>query len=246
MDSSVQAEEKPSTLKRHSELVKGTSEDVLLSSGFRKDLISGKASELKAEKADETDDRGHHNQAENQRTDPESPSPSKKESNDLSIPENRAVGGSSSAVTDHDDEHVEENLESKEGNDQLGEPVLSKVPSDLPMQEVEEHLRSRLCKLTSMEAEEADECTSTTADASSVSAAGWPSCFSHVPAAAKGPCIPPEDLLKSKGEVGWKGSAATSAFRPAEPRKALEMLLGSSISVLEPTAGKQGAPGFGH
>ncbi|ONI08422.1 hypothetical protein PRUPE_5G177500 [Prunus persica] len=297
MDSSVPAEEKPSTLKRHSELVKGTCEDVLLSSGFRKDLISGKASELKAEKADETDDTGHHNQAENQRTDPESndPSPSKKESNDLSIPENRAVGGSSSAVTDHDDEHVEENLESKEANDQLGEPVLSKVSSDLPMQEVEEHLRSRRSKLTCMEAEEADECTSTTADASSVSAAGVaeadakvefdlnegfnaddgkygepsnliaPGCSTAlqlisplpfavssmssglpasvtVPAAAKGPCIPPEDLLKSKGEVGWKGSAATSAFRPAEPRKALEMLLGTSISVLEPTAGKQGRP----
>ncbi|KAL7139037.1 hypothetical protein ABFS83_09G023900 [Erythranthe nasuta] len=40
-----------------------------------------------------------------------------------------------------------------------------------------------------------------------------------VAAAAKGPFVPPEDLLRSKGELGWKGSAATSAFRPAEPRK---------------------------
>ncbi|KAL8465332.1 hypothetical protein ACS0TY_034726 [Phlomoides rotata] len=48
-----------------------------------------------------------------------------------------------------------------------------------------------------------------------------------VAAAAKGPFLPPEDLLRSKGELGWKGSAATSAFRPAEPRKAAEMPLAS-------------------
>ncbi|CAL9768212.1 unnamed protein product [Musa acuminata subsp. burmannicoides] len=44
-----------------------------------------------------------------------------------------------------------------------------------------------------------------------------------VAAPAKGPFVPPQNLLKSKGETGWKGSAATSAFRPAEPRKAPEM-----------------------
>ncbi|KAK9117059.1 hypothetical protein Sjap_016006 [Stephania japonica] len=48
-----------------------------------------------------------------------------------------------------------------------------------------------------------------------------------VAAAAKGPFVPPENLLKSKGELGWKGSAATSAFRPAEPRKIIEMPLGT-------------------
>ncbi|KAI3722333.1 hypothetical protein L2E82_33366 [Cichorium intybus] len=46
-----------------------------------------------------------------------------------------------------------------------------------------------------------------------------------VAAAAKGPFLSSEDLLKGKKtEVGWKGSAATSAFRPAEPRKAREFL----------------------
>nr|XP_043608255.1 uncharacterized protein LOC122580047 isoform X2 [Erigeron canadensis] len=40
-----------------------------------------------------------------------------------------------------------------------------------------------------------------------------------VAAAAKGPFYPSENLLKGKAELGWKGSAATSAFRPAEPRK---------------------------
>ncbi|KAI4341409.1 hypothetical protein MLD38_026136 [Melastoma candidum] len=45
------------------------------------------------------------------------------------------------------------------------------------------------------------------------------------PAAAKGPFVPPDDFLRTKVELGWKGSAATSAFRPAEPRKVSEMQL---------------------
>ncbi|KAL3835171.1 hypothetical protein ACJIZ3_009907 [Penstemon smallii] len=49
-----------------------------------------------------------------------------------------------------------------------------------------------------------------------------------VAAAAKGPFVPPEDLMRSKGELRWKGSAATSAFRPAEPRKIHEAPLGST------------------
>ncbi|CAA7407105.1 unnamed protein product [Spirodela intermedia] len=40
---------------------------------------------------------------------------------------------------------------------------------------------------------------------------------------AKGPFVPPNIPLKSTGLPGWKGSAATSAFRPAEPRKFQEM-----------------------
>ncbi|XP_057950715.1 uncharacterized protein LOC131145574 [Malania oleifera] len=64
-----------------------------------------------------------------------------------------------------------------------------------------------------------------------------------VAAAAKGPFVPPDDLLRSKGELGWKGSAATSAFRPAEPRKVLEMSLGTaSASFADATGGKQGRP----
>ncbi|KAL1564951.1 non-specific serine/threonine protein kinase [Salvia divinorum] len=45
-------------------------------------------------------------------------------------------------------------------------------------------------------------------------------------AAAKGQFFPPDNVLKSKVELGWKGSAATSAFRPAEPKRCLEMPLG--------------------
>ncbi|KAF4363682.1 hypothetical protein G4B88_030181 [Cannabis sativa] len=64
-----------------------------------------------------------------------------------------------------------------------------------------------------------------------------------VTAAAKGPFLPPEDLLRSKGVLGWKGSAATSAFRPAEPRKVVDMPVGAvNISHAESTSGKQGRP----
>ena len=35
-----------------------------------------------------------------------------------------------------------------------------------------------------------------------------------IAAPAKGPFVPPETLLKSRDEPGWRGSAATSAFRP--------------------------------
>ncbi|KAH1201645.1 hypothetical protein GmHk_17G048295 [Glycine max] len=51
-----------------------------------------------------------------------------------------------------------------------------------------------------------------------------------VAAAAKSPFVAPEDLLKSKKELGWKGSAATSAFRPAEPRKVMEIPLDMSTT----------------
>ncbi|KAJ6672434.1 BAH AND TFIIS DOMAIN-CONTAINING PROTEIN-RELATED [Salix viminalis] len=65
-----------------------------------------------------------------------------------------------------------------------------------------------------------------------------------VAAAAKGPFVPPEDLLKSRGELGWKGSAATSAFRPAEPRKALEISLGTAnvFSLQDEMVSKPGRP----
>ncbi|KAK8953341.1 hypothetical protein KSP40_PGU019322 [Platanthera guangdongensis] len=53
------------------------------------------------------------------------------------------------------------------------------------------------------------------------------SSFLTVSAPAKGPFVPCENLLKNKGEVGWKGSASTSAFRPADRRKILKMSINS-------------------
>ncbi|GMI76573.1 'shuttle' in chinese [Hibiscus trionum] len=51
---------------------------------------------------------------------------------------------------------------------------------------------------------------------------------SGLPTSVEGHFVPPDDLLRIKGALGWKGSAATSAFRPAEPRKTLDIPLGSS------------------
>ncbi|KAG8072355.1 hypothetical protein GUJ93_ZPchr0006g44053 [Zizania palustris] len=59
-----------------------------------------------------------------------------------------------------------------------------------------------------------------------------------VAAPAKGPFVPPENLLRLKPETGWKGSAATSAFRPAEPRKTLEMTLSAPGISVSDAAGK--------
>ncbi|RIA04341.1 hypothetical protein BRARA_K01429, partial [Brassica rapa] len=56
-----------------------------------------------------------------------------------------------------------------------------------------------------------------------------------VAAAAKGAFVPRDDLLRNKPAVGWRGSAATSAFRPAEPRKVQEVASCDAST----TAGKQ-------
>ncbi|GAB4845581.1 hypothetical protein Ancab_038983 [Ancistrocladus abbreviatus] len=75
------------------------------------------------------------------------------------------------------------------------------------------------------------------------SAAGSLPASVTVAAAAKGAFVPPEDLLKIKSELGWKGSAATSAFRPAEPRKVLEMPQRTNkASLPDATASKQVRP----
>ncbi|KAJ9564815.1 LOW QUALITY PROTEIN: hypothetical protein OSB04_000781 [Centaurea solstitialis] len=57
-----------------------------------------------------------------------------------------------------------------------------------------------------------------------------------VAAAAKGPFCSSENLSRGKTELGWKGSAATSAFRPAEPRKTAD------VPVPDNHSGKQARP----
>lgn len=64
-----------------------------------------------------------------------------------------------------------------------------------------------------------------------------------VAAAAKGAFVPPVDLMRTRGELGWKGSAATSAFRPAEPRKVLQLPVGPiNPSVTDDSSSKQCRP----
>uniref|UniRef100_A0A0E0K537 TFIIS N-terminal domain-containing protein n=1 Tax=Oryza punctata TaxID=4537 RepID=A0A0E0K537_ORYPU len=59
-----------------------------------------------------------------------------------------------------------------------------------------------------------------------------------IAAPAKGPFVPPENLIRLKSETGWKGSAATSAFRPAEPRKIFEMTLSAPGIPVSDASGK--------
>uniref|UniRef100_A0A804LNQ5 BAH domain n=1 Tax=Zea mays TaxID=4577 RepID=A0A804LNQ5_MAIZE len=74
---------------------------------------------------------------------------------------------------------------------------------------------------------------------------GLPPAPITVAAPAKGPFVPPENLLRAKPEIGWKGSAATSAFRPAEPRKILEMPAATRDIPVSHAAGKQSRPTLG-
>ncbi|KAF8689189.1 hypothetical protein HU200_041974 [Digitaria exilis] len=66
-----------------------------------------------------------------------------------------------------------------------------------------------------------------------------------VAAPVKGPFVPPENLLRAKPETGWKGSAATSAFRPAEPRMVLEVSLTTRDILGSDIAEKQSRPTLG-
>jgi hypothetical protein len=286
LNSGVKTEQKPPALMDHSETVKGINE-VLYPSGGGKDLVPKNVIELKAEKDEERDSRSHVNQTEVRSNEPEA-------SASMS-PENQTLVGLGSADADRDGEYLQGNLETKEGNEQCGRPALHKLSHGFPLQEAEQREKSRVSKLTGTEADDSEECTSTTADASSISAArvsdmdakvefdlneGFtvddgklgdtnnltaPGCSAAihlvsplpfpgssmssslpalitVAAPAKGPFVPPDDLLKSKGGLGWKGSAATSAFRPAEPRKIPEMPQGTASIPPDATAGRQSRP----
>ncbi|CAL5203349.1 unnamed protein product [Lathyrus oleraceus] len=250
------------TVHRQSDSARGTDDDVLLSRGVDNpedfnEREHGKNGDISAE--------NHANEDKMLRTECEHVV--------LAMP---AKSGLCSSATDFAAERVEENSDIKEVHDEDAGQELHKASSSFHSQEMDKQLDSKGSKLNAIEAEEAEECTSTTADASSMSAAAAVSdadakvefdlnegfgadegkrgelnsiatsgsapsvrLISPVPfsasslsygipasitvaAAAKGPFMLPENLLRSKGELGWKGSAATSAFRPAEPRKVME------------------------
>ncbi|KAJ4826326.1 hypothetical protein Tsubulata_042413 [Turnera subulata] len=247
----VPAEQKTQEL-MNSECAKGTNGDMLQASGSGRDVGSEGCDELKAEKSDETDGRGHSTGK--QKTGRES--------------------NTGSAVTDQKVEGMDESVEGNQINEQRNGGIATLKPSS-EVQETEQQVKSKASKYTGVETDDAEDCTSTAVEAASLSAAagvdveakvafdlnegfngddgkyseptnskppasssavqlispfllpvssvssGLPASIT-VAAAAKGPFVPPEDLLKNRGELGWKGSAATSAFRPAEPRKVME------------------------
>ncbi|XP_050937065.1 uncharacterized protein LOC103493927 isoform X2 [Cucumis melo] len=267
--------------KLNSDSAKLRNDGLLQASGSSSDLVSVNASGMKGEKDDETtaDVKLEKHQSDLD------PMPS----------EPRGLGVLSSA-TNHEDEHVEENSEPKENTERSGGQTHHGQSIISPVHEMEQPKASKRSKLAGVETEEAEESTSTAADAGSMSAVGVsdmdakvefdlnegfnvddgkcsePSSFTPsgclttvqlisplpltvsnvansipasitVAAAAKGGFVPPDDLLRSKGELGWKGSAATSAFRPAEPRKVLEMPLGLATTPLaDVSASKNSRP----
>ncbi|KAK4766636.1 hypothetical protein SAY87_008278 [Trapa incisa] len=78
----------------------------------------------------------------------------------------------------------------------------------------------------------------------SSSPASLPTPIAVTATAAKVLFMPPDDLLQEKVEIGWKGSAATSAFCPTEPRKLLDTptnAVGTTHS-LDISLGKQSFP----
>ncbi|TXG64746.1 hypothetical protein EZV62_011740 [Acer yangbiense] len=287
LDSSVmQTDQNPPPMNMYSEFVKGTGEEVLLSSGPGKDMASENVV-VKSEKVNEVDVSSHVNHREKQKIEGRS--------NDSMTHEDHTVP-LVSVVTNQKDDHMEENLEA---NDVKEQQCTGPTPDGLPalhVQETGQHVRPGGGKLTGCEKKEVEESASVTADAS-FSGAGVsdmeakvefdlnegftgddgkygesnnltaPGCSTDVQqlinpllfpvssvssslpasitvaAAAKGAFVPPDDLLRSKGALGWKGSAATSAFRPAEPRKVLEMQLGATSSPLsDATPGNQNRP----
>ncbi|XP_061338605.1 uncharacterized protein LOC133285411 [Gastrolobium bilobum] len=274
--SSVETTQKPPAILTQFDSVKETDVNLLHASSYRVDKVPEDLNERGSEK----NDMAAQDQA----------SPSKKQRNEsesdaVKVPENR---GLCSGVTGLAAEYVEVNSGMKEVFDQdAGQTPYTASPG-FPSLEMDQCLGPKGSKLVAVEAE---ECTSTTRDASSMSAADvsdvdakvefdlnegfntdegkcgdfnsidMPGCapavrlVSPVPfsassmsvgilsitvaAAAKGPFGPHEDLLKSKGELGWKGSAATSAFRPAEPRKVMEKPLGIPTTPIPNAAGRR-------
>ncbi|XP_022727192.1 uncharacterized protein LOC111283065 [Durio zibethinus] len=259
--SSLTHQESPAVI-GHS--TKGTDKEAI-PTGSAKDTILETVDEVKAEKDVDTDARSHASHNEKQKPEWET-------------------------VTSQKVEHVEENLAGSEGNEPCGGPYPCKASPTV--METEQPMRPRGSKLTGAEADEAEERTSTTADAPATGGAetdakvefdlnegfsadegkfGEPnnstalgcsapvqlisplpfpvsSVSSSLPAsitvtaAAKGPFVPPDDLLRTKGALGWKGSAATSAFRPAS-RKTLDMPLGTNnTSIPDARSGKRSRP----
>ncbi|KAF5734738.1 BAH domain TFIIS helical bundle-like domain isoform 4 [Tripterygium wilfordii] len=279
LSSIMQTEQKPYSVTTSSEIVKGGDEDLSNPSGSGKDMNNAEnCNEDKTEEV-EINAGSHVNSCRKQSTAPD-------ENADLLLEHCTGADGGSPFI-DNKGVHLSKSVE---GND-VSDLHAGCGPAP-PKPEAEPCVGSKGSKLNAGGNNEAEECTSASADGSSPSATGRvnadakvefdlnegfnaddakygntnnsisPSCSASIPlispfpfavssvssglpslitvaAAAKGPFVPPEDLLRSKGELGWKGSAATSAFRPAEPRKVLDMRLGlTSVSLPDPTVGR--------
>nr|TKS16032.1 hypothetical protein D5086_0000026050 [Populus alba] len=135
-----------------------------------------------------------------------------------------------------------ESLGGNQVDEQCGTGPAAHKAAPILFQAPEQVVRSTESKLAGTGADETEECTSDAAEASSLSATGGSDLEANS-CCCKRAFVPPEDLLKSRRGACWKGSAATSAFRPAEPRKALEFPLGTAnISLPDAMVSKPGRP----
>ena len=156
----LNTEQKPPASMIHLDFVKGTENEVPLPSGSGKYLVPENVDQMKAEKADEICVSNHANQMEEQRIEPKNHA--------STAAENRVVAGLYSVATDHKRELMEENLGNKEvlENCSSGQAPYKQSPT-FPVLEVEQLVRPRGSKLPGDEADETEECASTTADVSS-------------------------------------------------------------------------------
>ncbi|XXG55382.1 hypothetical protein AAC387_Pa03g3066 [Persea americana] len=158
--------------------------------------------------------------------------------------------GSKLSSVEADESHVTEGCISTADASSLSNAAGSDIPVKLDFDlnegfSVDEGNPSDLVITTSRGCTAAVHFPSPTPHPVSVLHSGLPASIT-VAAAAKGPFVNHENLLRSKGELGWKGSAATSAFRRAEPRKVLEMLLDTTnVTSNDTAAGKQSLPPLG-
>ncbi|KAM7471333.1 hypothetical protein LguiA_009516 [Lonicera macranthoides] len=288
LDGGGYAEQKPPTMKMDPEPVDEADEELPHSSSSVKNLVLevDESSVRKAEKMDTSSLLGQDKEQFD------------REAENLRDNVNQGLVGLSSSFTNQKSECVEENIDGAEVREHPSGEVHHKESPASPSQGTEPDEGLRESKVTDVEAEETEECASTTADISSFSASGPPhmdakvkfdlnegvvgddekfgeplnklTALSAYPsvhlmnqlpfpvssvsgslpasitvaAAAKRPFLPPEDLLRCKGELGWKGSAATSAFRPAEPRKVPEVvpMVMTNIPIPDATATGHGRP----
>ncbi|KAI5426301.1 hypothetical protein KIW84_031921 [Lathyrus oleraceus] len=143
------------TVHRQSDSARGTYDDVLLSRGVDNpedfnEREHGKNSDISAE--------NYANEDKMLRTECEHVV--------LAMP---AKSGLCSSATDFAAERVEENSDIKEVHDEDAGQELHKASSSFHSQEMDKQLDSKGSKLNAIGAEEAEECTSTTTDASSMS-----------------------------------------------------------------------------
>ncbi|XP_050225217.1 uncharacterized protein LOC126674759 [Mercurialis annua] len=258
-----QAEQKPPAM-THSDFVRGTVGDVISPASGKDEVSEVGGSVMKTEKADETDGKSQPTEkgsvaaecivgsaamdkrVESVEKSLEGNQPKEQDRSDPAVPKASSIFGPDSEqavrsrglkLTGNDTDEAEESTSGAGGAVSSfaagGSAIEAKVGFDL--NEADDGRYGDPSNSRAPECSTAVQLISPLPIPVSSGFNGLPSSIT-VASAAKRPFVPPEDLLKNRGELGWKGSAATSAFRPAEPRKFLETSVGTSNGSLSDVA----------